>query len=139
MFDEVETPIFNLNEFDDVSNISYTSQNNTDNKNKPMNRNKLLNENVRTGHMNTEERESILNICKQFSHIFHLPGDKLTTTPTLKHAIDTKDDIPVSSKLYRYPKVYEEVNTQIQQMLDQKLLDIQSHLTHHQFGLYQKS
>ena len=34
-------------------------------------------------HLNGEERVSIVNLCEEYSDIFHLPNDKLTCSPLL--------------------------------------------------------
>lgn len=39
---------------------------------------KLLESEIQTEHLNSEERQSILEICREFNDIFHLEGDKLT-------------------------------------------------------------
>jgi hypothetical protein len=44
---------------------------------------------LRLDHLNSEERASIVAICEEHNDIFHLPGDKLTCTPTIEHAIPT--------------------------------------------------
>lgn len=95
----------------------------TTNANNEQSREELLLENLRIQYLNQEEKNSLLNICKEFKHIFHLPGDNLTFTPTMKHEINVRDPKPIFSKLYRYPKIYEqEVNKQITKMLDQNVI-----------------
>jgi hypothetical protein len=78
---------------------------------------------IRTSHMNDEEQNAILNLVKEYADIFHKDGEKLTFTNQIKHIIRTNDEIPVYSRNYRYPEVYKtEVNRQIQEMLDQKII-----------------
>lgn len=84
---------------------------------------KLLKENIRTDHMNKEEKESLIQICENFKDIFHLPGDLLTSTKSIKHDIVTTDPSPIFTKTYRYPKIHEaEVNKQIKTMLEQNII-----------------
>jgi hypothetical protein len=44
---------------------------------------------IRTDHLNDEERRSVLRICEDYNDLFHLPGEKLTTTTAIEHAIPT--------------------------------------------------
>lgn len=86
-------------------------------------RNKILEENLRLNHLNEEEKTSILKICRKYSNLFYLPGDSLNSTPTMKHEIPTSTNNPISSKIYRLPKIHEkEANSQIQKMLDQNII-----------------
>lgn len=74
--------------------------------------------------MNTEEKESILEICKTFNDIFHLDGDKLTCTDAIKHSIPLKSSKPIFVKPYRLPEQQKnEINKQIQQMLDDDIIE----------------
>ena len=52
-----------------------------------------------------------------------MEGDKLTFTNAIKHHINTKDDIPVYTKSYRYPYCHkEEVQNQIDKLLEQGII-----------------
>ena len=84
--------------------------------------NEIINQ-LRTDHLNEEEKELITQICLEFSDIFYLEGDHLTFTNEIKHSIQTKDAKPIYTKSYRYPQVHkEEVKTQISKMLDQGII-----------------
>jgi hypothetical protein len=76
---------------------------------------------LRLDHLNSEERVSILNICEEYNDLFHLPGDKLTCTSTIEHAIPTPTVYPhraINVKPYRIPEIHkEEVQKQTEQML----------------------
>lgn len=73
--------------------------------------------------MNSEERNSLLDLCTSFSDIFHLPNDHLTCTETIKHEIPTISNVPIHSKTYRFPKIHENgVKTQITTMLKQDII-----------------
>lgn len=65
----------------------------------------------------------ITELCLDFSDIFYLEGDKLTFTNEVKHSIDTNNAKPVFTRSYRYPQIHkEEVKSQINKMLDQKII-----------------
>jgi len=48
-----------------------------------------LRKRIRTDHLNNQEKRAIMNICEYYKDIFRLPGDKLTTTTAIEHAIPT--------------------------------------------------
>jgi hypothetical protein len=76
---------------------------------------------LRTDHLNNEERVSSLRICEEYNDVFHLPGDKLTFTTVAEHAIPNPTVDPtrgIHSKTYRIPEIHkEEFNRQTEQML----------------------
>ena len=76
---------------------------------------------LRLDHLNSEERASLVTICEEYNDIFHLPGDKLTCTSTIEHAIPTPTVDPhmaINVRPYRIPEVHkEEVQRQTEQML----------------------
>jgi hypothetical protein len=80
-----------------------------------------LREQLRTGHLNIEERVSLVRICEEYNDVFHLPGDRLTFTTAAEHAILTPTIDPnraINTKPYRIPEVHkEEVQKQTEQML----------------------
>lgn len=85
--------------------------------------NKLDLSKIRTDHMNTEEKREILKLISEYSDVFHNENNNLTFTNQIKHIIRTTDEIPVYTRNYRYPEVYrKEVDKQIQDMLDQKII-----------------
>ena len=63
--------------------------------------------------MNTEEKTSILKLCRMYNDLFHLEGDKLTSATT--HSIPLKaDSNPINMKQYRLPHSAKlEVNRQV--------------------------
>lgn len=78
---------------------------------------------IRTDHLNSEEKQKILNLCKEFSDIFYYEGMPLTFTSKIKHAINTSDELPVYAKSYRYPFIHKaEVESQINKMLKQNII-----------------
>jgi hypothetical protein len=80
-----------------------------------------LSNQLRLAHLSSEEKTSIVAICEEHNDIFHLPGDKLTCTPTIEHAIPTPTVDPhraINVRPYRIPEIHkEEVQKQTEQML----------------------
>jgi len=69
------------------------------------------------------DKQKILNVINSYQDIFYQEGTDLTFTNEIKHKIHTTNDIPIYSKLYRYPEIHKkEVNTQIQEMLEQGII-----------------
>jgi len=85
-----------------------------------------LREQLRTDHLNDEERVSLVKICEEYNDIFHLSGDKLTCTTAAEHAIPTPTIDPsraINTKSYRIPEIHkEEVKNQIDQMLKDDII-----------------
>jgi hypothetical protein len=48
-----------------------------------------LRKRIRTDHLNNQEKRAIMNICGYYNDVFRLPGDKLTTTTAIEHAMPT--------------------------------------------------
>ncbi|CAK1543112.1 unnamed protein product [Leptosia nina] len=63
---------------------------------------------LRVSHLNTEEREALYDLCSNYSDIFHLPNDILTSTDAIQHEIRTSSDQPINVKSYRFPEVHKE-------------------------------
>lgn len=84
---------------------------------------KSLFENLRTNHLNEEEKKALFNVIANNQNCFHLDDQHLSCTNVGEHAVHTKDDVPVHVKTYRYPFCHkEEVGSQIRKMLDQKII-----------------
>lgn len=80
--------------------------------------------NLRTNHLNKEECETLIQDCEDFNHVFLLEGDKLTSTDTVTKSVNTSSQVPIAVKTYRYPEIHkEEVNKQINQMLEDKIIE----------------
>lgn len=78
---------------------------------------------LRINHLNEEEKSSLFDICSQYSDIFQLPDDKLSTTSLLKHEINTSPSEPINVKSYRFPEIHKkEVEAQISKMLSQDII-----------------
>jgi hypothetical protein len=48
-----------------------------------------LQDELRTDHLNSEERVSLIKICEKYNDVLHLLGDKLNFTTAAKHTIPT--------------------------------------------------
>jgi hypothetical protein len=84
----------------------------------------LLQTQLRLAHLKEGEQD-IRQICGEYVDIFKLPGDRLTTTSTIEHHIPTPTS-PVNRAItlrnYRIPEHQAEVNNQIRQMLEDKII-----------------
>ena len=85
---------------------------------------------LRTDHLNGEERVSLINICKEYKDVFYLPGDKLTFTTAAaaaEYTIPTPTIDPtrgINTKRYRIHEVHrEEVQKQTEQMLRDGIIE----------------
>ena len=78
-------------------------------------------EELRTDHLNSEERVSLIKICEEYNDVFYLPGNKLTFSATAEHSIPPPTIDPmqgINTKPYRIPEIHrEEVQKQTEQML----------------------
>jgi hypothetical protein len=92
----------------------------------------LLESQILQNHLNKEEYDSILKICREFNDIFYLEDDQLTHTNATKHSISLLTQKPVFVKPYRIPEFQKPiVRQQIDQMLKDDIDDIL--LTTHQY------
>lgn len=82
-----------------------------------------MNEQIRTQHLNSEEKNELTKIINKYTGIFYQENSSLSFTSAIKHTIRTTNDIPIYTKSYRYPYIHKnEVETQIQEMLDNKII-----------------
>lgn len=117
----IQLPIFNpiinlLSEYD-IYNLPKTKSSSD--------RAKILLNLLDLKHLNLEEKSSIESICKKYSDIFHLPGDKLTKTDIYESNITLKpNSSPVYVKPYRIPhSLKPEVSKQIKKMIDDDIIE----------------
>lgn len=75
--------------------------------------------------VNAEERVSIENICKKYSDVFHLDGDKLTTTNIYKQTLTLKPNSnPIYVKPYRLPQSLKpEIHKQIKNLIENDIIE----------------
>jgi len=64
-----------------------------------------------------------MNICEYYNNIFRLPGDKLTTTTAIKHAIPTPGIDPCRGIASRNYPIPEALKGELQDIIDQMLRD----------------
>ena len=60
-----------------------------------------LHEELRTDHLKSEERLSLIKICEEYNYVFYLPGDKLTFTTAVERAIPTPTIDPTGGNKYQ--------------------------------------
>lgn len=78
---------------------------------------------IRADHLNQEEKKTLFSVIANNQDCFHLEDEKLSFTHIIKHKIETKNEIPVHAKNYRYPHCHKaEVKEQINKMLDQHII-----------------
>lgn len=121
-FIRLNVPPFELNPIPKIKYQINSVNKHTSNENKK--RWDEIKSNLRTDHLNKEEKDSIMEISEKFQDLFHLENDSLTCTTVLEHHIPLeKEASPICAKTYRYPKVHEnEVNTQIETMLQNEII-----------------
>ena len=76
-----------------------------------------LRKRIRADHLNDHERRAITNICE-------LPGNKLTTTPGVEHAVPTPRMDPCTGRASRNYQILEEIRGELQGIIDQMLRDM---------------
>ena len=82
-----------------------------------------IHESLRLEHLNSEERDHVLNLVNDYENLFHLPGDTLTCTNKIAHRITTTDGTPVHTKQYRFPPAHkQEIERQVSTLLDDEII-----------------
>ena len=138
---KIVVTILNITEEDknininDLNKIKYDNEEDYEllkinNNNEKYNSNKINRINkikslIRSDHMNKEEKQSIIEICEQYSDIFHLEGDHLTFTNAAEHNIKINENqTPIYKRPYRLPySQQDEINSQIRKMLDDDIIE----------------
>lgn len=73
--------------------------------------------------LNKEEGKLLTEFLRKNKDLFYTDGQKLSATTQTTHKIRTKNDTPIFTKIYRYPKVHEiEINKQISEMLENGII-----------------
>ncbi|KAL4103608.1 hypothetical protein QTP88_018969 [Uroleucon formosanum] len=88
------------------------------------NRLKSIKETLQTEHLNPEECNSLWRICREFTNIFHLSGDTLTSTTTIHHEIRTPENAtPINVRPYRLPYDHrQEIIKQTKELEENKII-----------------
>lgn len=63
---------------------------------------------IRTNHLNNEEKEKLISLCKKYSHLLHNDNNNLSATTHTKHFIRTKDEDPIYTKSFRHPQMMQQ-------------------------------
>lgn len=109
-----EPLMLELNNFENITPEEETDQHS---------RSEELFSQLRIDHLNKEEKQKLLELVSNYKSTFYLKSEKLTFGNTIKHKIDTRDDIPIHAKSYRYPyALKQEVQRQIQDLLRQGII-----------------
>lgn len=78
---------------------------------------------IRTSHLNLEEKQAILKLCKNYHDLFYHEDSDLTFTNAVKHEIRTTDEEPVYVKSFRHPYAMRtEIQNQIEKLLDKNII-----------------
>jgi hypothetical protein len=82
-------------------------------------------EQLRTEHLNPEERESISKICSEYTDVFYLPGDQLSSTNAVKHTIClVPGTSAINTRPYRLLEAQkEEVDRQVTRLLKEGVIE----------------
>jgi hypothetical protein len=78
---DVQTPVVELDEIGSVWEGSCSAEF------ERQDRDRYILKQLRVEHLNAEERKLLSGTCSEFSDIFYLPGDKLSSTGAAQHSI----------------------------------------------------
>lgn len=107
----------------DVLNVELNNFEVTSPQKSDSNKTESLNQHIRMDHLNSEERTELTKVLGKFQDVFHHGNEPLTFTSAIQHEINTRDELPVYTKSYRYPFCHkEEVQRQIMKMLEQGIV-----------------
>lgn len=114
----IDDPLIRPLEVQNLNNFNIQTSEKTNKKLHNFNPNIL-----RMNHLNNEEKEKLIGLCKRYSHLFHDNNENLSATTHTKHFIRTQDENPVYTKSFRHPHaMQEEIKKQIDKLLDQKII-----------------
>ena len=84
---------------------------------------KIIEALIRTDHLSFYDKSKLFETVTKNHNVLLKLNEKLTSTTTIKHEINTTDESPVYTKTYRYPHVYkQDGETQIRDMLDSGII-----------------
>lgn len=117
---DLDYEIYNEVEMNKINSTDLTQK-----KENNLERFERLKQELRVEQLNKEEQESVYNICAEYTDIFYLEGDKLTSTSSIMHEIKTPiDHAPIYQRQYRLPHSQrEEINKQINKMHDEGIIE----------------
>jgi hypothetical protein len=113
---ELPEELKNIDEIEMIENFNIINLNKDYNK-------KLLREQIRTEHLNSEEKDKLMNLIKKYKSIFYDEESDLSFTNVIKHRIRTVNESPIFCRTYRYPTIHkQEIQTQIDEMLEKGII-----------------
>jgi hypothetical protein len=82
-------------------------------------------EQLRTEHLNQEERESLWAICFDYQDVFFLQGDRLSSTTAAKYTIRLEPGtVPINTRPYRLPESQKhEIESQVTKLLEEGIIE----------------
>lgn len=89
----IQVEVYNAESFTEIDTAKHTNSVKNDNK---------VRLNIRTEHLNKEEKAKILELCKQYRTLFYNDGDQLSVTKGTKHNIILSDEQPIFVRPFRY-------------------------------------
>jgi len=79
--------------------------------------------NIRTDHLNEEEKRQLSQLCDKFADLVFHEGDKLSFTNKVKHEIKITDNKPVFCRPFRFSPIEStEIQNQIDKLLNQNII-----------------
>lgn len=91
-------------------------------------RHEFLNKTIITDHLEEEDKQEVLNLCKFYNNIFFLPNDKLNATNLLQHRIDLEDEKPVRIKQFPIkPCLRDELDNQLIKLINSDIIEEDFH------------
>jgi hypothetical protein len=80
---------------------------------------------LRIDHLNADERKILMGTCSDFSDIFYLPGNKLSSTGAVQHSINVEAGMhPINTRPYRLPEAQKgEVRREVQKLLQEGIIE----------------
>ena len=90
-----------------------------------INRLDKIKQELKTDHMNDEEKKSIFNLIEEFSDVFYLPGDALNDNPEYEYKIEVREGTkPINLKPFRVPfHLKDEMKRNIDELLEKKVIE----------------
>ena len=78
---------------------------------------------IRSNHLNLQEKYELEKLLRKYSVLFPNSEETLSQTTNIKHKINTTDEIPIYSRLYRYPYIYKkEIKDQVKDLLKKEII-----------------
>lgn len=88
------------------------------------NRLSILEKQMDLNHLNAEERQAIIEMCRDYNHLFYVGGDKLSATDAVTHQINTDPaKPPVNIRPYRLAQIHKtEIKEQVDKMISEGIV-----------------